>query len=79
MSLCTLEQLSNLSLLLFTQRNLSRGKVFFQPVRLGGTRNSDEALCSNPSESDLRNTTALFVGQFFDLFNNSLVLVKILA
>jgi hypothetical protein len=79
MSLCTLENLSHLCQFLFVQRNISRRKVLFQSVWLGGSRDGDEALSGNPSKSNLCDTTALFVGQLLDFLDNSFVLVKVVA
>ena len=48
-------------------------------MRLGGARNGDEALSSNPSKSDLSDGTPLLVRQLLDLLDDSFVLVKVVA
>lgn len=66
-------------LLLIGQFNISRCPVVFQALRLSGAGNGNHSLGSNPGESHLTDWTASPRRDLLDLFNNCLVLVKIVA
>lgn len=66
-------------LLFFGQINIPGSPVVLQPVSLGRAWNSNHALRSNPSQSDLRQGTALFLSKLLYLVYNISVLVEILA
>jgi hypothetical protein len=79
MRLRRINNLPHLRLFLLRQINLSRGKVFFQSLRLGRARNCNQTLGSYPSERDLSNGATLARSELLNLIDNSAILVEVLA
>lgn len=69
----------HLRLFLIREFDVSRRPVLLQTLRLSGARNGNESLGSDPREGDLWQGAPLADGELLDLFDNGLVLVKVLS
>lgn len=69
----------HLLLLLLGQLNISTAPVLFQSTRLSSSRDSDEALCSDPGQRHLCSLATFFLCELFDFLDDCAVLVEIVA
>lgn len=79
MRLSSIDDFAHLALFLRSQLNIPRCPVLLQASGLGGSRDSDHSLGSNPSECDLANLAAFARSNFLDCLHNFLILVEVLA
>ena len=70
---------SHLLLLVFCQFHIPRSEVLFQTLRLRCSRNGNHALRNHPRQSNLRQRTPLTLRESFDLLDDFLVVVEVLA
>lgn len=79
MRLSSINNISQFPLILLRQLNITRSPILLQAISLGGARNGDQSLRSNPSECDLTNLAALAGSQLFDFVHNCSILREVLA
>lgn len=79
MWLCSIDDAAHFLLFFVRQFNIPRGPIFLQSVCLGGARNSNHALRSNPSECDLSDLAASPRCKLFDLVHDRPVFIEVFA
>lgn len=79
MGLSSINNPTELLLLLLGQINISRCPVLLQPLGLGSTRNSNHTLSGDPSESNLTDAATLANSELLNFLDDGFVLVEIVA